>query len=262
MESQLQGRRVLVTRAVHQSASMCARIRRFGGEPVVVPVISYRKAELTEEDRRVWLDSVRMADWIVLTSKNALDFFMDTLDDPGRLKGVRLAAVGKKTGRALETRGLKADFVPERFTVRGVADAFRNGRLKAARIAVPLGSMADTSWFAELRNSGIAVTGQVLYETVPDVSSGRRLADTVAAPGVDAVTFASPSAVRFFTELLDEPLWRKVLESCTVAAIGTATARALESLGYPPDVVPEKFTAPDMIDALADYYKKKEGMKR
>lgn len=258
MGSELRGRRVLVTRAGNQSASMCARIRYHGGEPVAVPVIGYRKAGLSEEEKRAWLDSVRMADWIVLTSKNALDFFMSTLDDPDRLKGVKLAAVGKKTGQALETFGLRADFIPERFTARSVVDAFRSGRLKAARIAVPLGSMADTSWLDELRKLGVGVTGRVLYETVPNVSVKKVLTDTVEAHGVDAITFASPSAVRFFTKLLDESLWRRALDTCAVAAIGTVTAQALESLGCPPDAVPANFTANDMIDALADYYKKRK----
>lgn len=258
MQSGLKGKRVLVTRSVHQSASMCAQIRSYGGEPVNVPVISYRKAALSGEERQTWLDAVGEADWIIVTSKNSLEFFMSTLDDPSQLEGVKLAAVGKKTGQALEACGLNADFIPDRFTVDAVLDAFRSGRLKAARIAVPLGSMADTSWLDELRKLGIRVTGRVLYETVPNFSVKKLLAETAGVSGFDAVTFASPSAVRFFTELLDEKLWRRALETCAVAAIGTVTAQALESLGYPPDAVPEKFTASDMIDALADYYKQRK----
>jgi uroporphyrinogen-III synthase len=259
LPSLLKGKQVLVTRAQHQSAAICARIRAYGGEAVHVPLIAYRQVPLSQEERRNWLEAVQQADWVILTSRNSLDYFMSLLDHRDRLNGVRLAVVGKKTGERLKTYGLHADFIPETFTVQGLLKAFSGGRLQAGTVAVPLGLLSDTTWLERLRSLGIRVTSCVIYQTVADISSQHHLEKIIEPGYLSAITFASPSAVRFFTELLTEREWRGAMKKCTIAVIGSTTAQALKSLGYSPDVTPERFTVADMIDALANYYSNKEG---
>ncbi|RYL93864.1 uroporphyrinogen-III synthase [Sporolactobacillus sp. THM7-4] len=259
MEPLLKGKRVLVTRSVKQSASMCARITAYGGEAVNVPLMKYERVPLSPEERREWLTTVRRSDWIILTSQNSLKFFMEMIDRPERLNGTRIAAVGKKTQKALtEDYGLRVDFVPSRYTGHSLLESFRQGLIRAERVAVPIGSLSDTSWIEELKRLGIEAISKVLYETKPDLAQKNRLLKIVQSKTVDAITFASPSAVRFFTELLEEDVWRSAFKVCPVAVIGSTTARKLESLGHKPDVIPKQFTALDMIDALADYFKKRK----
>jgi Uroporphyrinogen-III synthase len=254
----LKGKQVLVTRAQHQSAAMCRRIRAYGGVAVTVPLIGYRKAPLTDAERKGWLEEVQKADWVIFTSGNSLDFFMKVLDRRDRLSHVKLAAVGKKTGERLGTYEFKADFIPDHFSTEGIVAAFSAGQIKAGRVVVPLGSLSDRVWLGKLRDLGIKVTDRILYQTVADVANQKPLREIIESGRLSAITFASPSAVRFFTYLLPETVWRRVLTSCTVAVIGPTTAQAVnEALGSMPDVIPDKFTAIDMIDALAnDYYKK------
>ncbi|RYM06862.1 uroporphyrinogen-III synthase [Sporolactobacillus sp. THM7-7] len=258
MEPLLSGKRVLVTRSVRQSASMCDRIRAYGGEPVVVPLMQYSASPLSREEKNQWLSDVRSADWIVLTSQNSLKYLMSMLNDPKELSRAKIAVVGKKTEAFLHRYGLSVDFLPERFHAQSLLDAFQMGRIQARRIAVPLGSLADTKWIEALCKLGVKVTSKVLYETKANRAAQAPLEAAVTSGGLAAVTFASPSAVRFFTELLDDNVWRRSLHTYIVAVIGTVTAQALEAIGYPPNVVPRQFTASDMIDALADYYKKRK----
>lgn len=255
----LKGKQVLVTRARHQSAAMCARIHAYGGEAVQVPLIDYRQTPLTLEEQKNWLKSVKQADWVILTSQNSVDYFIRVLDQVEQLRGVRLAVVGKKTAEQLKTYGLQADFIPETFTVQGLLEAFNDGRLQASRVAVPLGTLSDTTWLDRLRYLGIEVTSCVLYQTVANRSTQPRLQNIIESGHLSAITFASPSAVHFFTELLTEGVWRGAMKRCTIAVIGSTTAQALKTLGYSPDVIPARFTAVDMIDALANYYSNKEG---
>lgn len=253
----LYGKQVLVTRARRQSAAMNSRIIAYGGEAVTVPLVDYREAPLTDSARKAWLEEVEAADWLIFTSANALDFFMRLLDRRDRLRHVKLAAVGKKTSEHLQKYGLKADFIPDQFSVQGLLAAFSARRIHAGRVAVPLGSLSDTGWLGKLRDSGIAVSSCVLYQTAADEASRSLLEKTIRSGRLSAMTFASPSAVRFFTYLLPEALWRSALTASTIAVIGPATAKAVKALGYTPDVIPDQFTATDMIDALADYYDKK-----
>lgn len=253
----LNGKQVLVTRARHQSAAMIDRIHTFGGEAVTVPLIDYRQAPLPDAARKTWLDDVERADWLIFTSSNSLDFFMRVLDRRERLRHAKLATVGKKTAEHLKNYGLEADFVPDHFNVRGIVAAFSTRRISARRIAVPLGSLSRTDWFEELRNFGIEVSGCVLYQTVANETNRDQLKEAIESGDLSAITFASPSAVRFFTYLLPEVLWRSALTKYTVAVIGPTTADAVKTVGYRPDVVPNHFTATAMIDALANYYIKK-----
>ncbi len=58
-------------------------------------------------------------------------------------------------------------------------------------------------------------------------------------------TLATPQAV------LDSPVFRSK-DSLKIAAMGPATARALEARGLPVDVVPEKYIAESLVEALRD----------
>lgn len=253
----LYGKQVLMTRAHRQSAAMSSRIHAYGGEAVAVPLVAYQKSPLTAAARKAWLEDVEEADWLIFTSANGLDFFMRLLDRRDRLHHVKLAAVGKKTSEQLRKYGLKADFIPDQFSVQGLLSAFSAQQIRAGRVAVPLGSLSDTGWLGKIRDSGIAVSSCVLYQTAADEASRSPLEETIRSGRLSAITFASPSAVRFFTYLLPEMLWRSALSAYTIAVIGPATAEAVKALGYTPDVIPDQFTATDMIDALADYYDKK-----
>jgi uroporphyrinogen-III synthase len=51
----------------------------------------------------------------------------------------------------------------------------------------------------------------------------------------DLAIFISPNAVRFAAELLSE----QQLQSQQVAAVGNATARALQTVGWPPNLIPQ-----------------------
>jgi uroporphyrinogen III methyltransferase/synthase len=64
---------------------------------------------------------------------------------------------------------------------------------------------------------------------------------------VDLVCFTSPNGVRRFFEEVNDA---RVLATCTVAAIGPGTARALREHGIEADVVPERSVAESLVEAL------------
>jgi uroporphyrinogen III methyltransferase / synthase len=66
----------------------------------------------------------------------------------------------------------------------------------------------------------------------------------------DVICFTSPNGVRVYFEALDRDA--RALAGVTVAAIGPGTAAELERHGVRPDVVPERFVAEGLLDALPD----------
>jgi uroporphyrinogen III methyltransferase/synthase len=72
----------------------------------------------------------------------------------------------------------------------------------------------------------------------------------------DLVCFTSPNAVTALFELLSKaahpPRDARALAGARVAAIGPGTARALAEHGLLADIVPERFVAASLVEALAD----------
>jgi uroporphyrinogen III methyltransferase / synthase len=66
----------------------------------------------------------------------------------------------------------------------------------------------------------------------------------------DVICFTSPNGVRVYFEALDRDA--RALAGVTVAAIGPGTGAELERHGVRPDVVPERFVAEGLLEALPD----------
>jgi uroporphyrinogen III methyltransferase/synthase len=78
--------------------------------------------------------------------------------------------------------------------------------------------------------------------------------EAAAAIGVyELICLTSPNGVKLLFEALARAdLDARALAGVTVAAIGPGTARALAKHGVTADVVPERFVAEGLIEALAD----------
>jgi uroporphyrinogen III methyltransferase/synthase len=71
---------------------------------------------------------------------------------------------------------------------------------------------------------------------------------------IDAVTFASASAVRNFVSMIGEEQATDLLKSTIVASIGPVTAEAAQQLGIQTAVMPSRYTIPDLVDALVEHF--------
>ena len=131
----LAGRRVLVVRPAAQGADSAEILRRAGAEPVLVPLIELLPpadggAALTAAVRR--LDGY---DWLVLTSANGVERFLEALGNEQPPPGLRVAAIGPATAAALGAAGLTVSLLPERYVAESLLDAFPppvTGRVKGA----------------------------------------------------------------------------------------------------------------------------------
>ncbi len=107
----LAGRRVLVTRALHQAGKLSDGLRALGAEPVEVPVLEIRPPG-SFEPLDAALRQFDGYDWLILTSANAARALAERaaalgveLGQPARLK---VAAVGEATAAAVRKAGVHA----------------------------------------------------------------------------------------------------------------------------------------------------------
>jgi uroporphyrinogen III methyltransferase/synthase len=125
-------------------------------------------------------------------------------------------------------------------------DWWRPGPLAGATVAITR-ARAQASELAErLRRLGAAVLEAPAIRIVPTTDVLPRLAD------FDLVCLTSPNGVvLLFERLAARGEDARALGGAAVAAIGPGTARALRQHGVIADVVPERFIAEGLIDALA-----------
>ena len=200
-------------------------------------------------------------DWIVFASANAVDYFMQRLlanGDVRDLHGVRLCTVGPSTASRLQRYGIRVDLTPAEFRADALAEALTgSGSLEGQRILMPRADIARDRLAEQLREAGAEVVDVVAYRTVPgsadrddDYDVYRMLLDHQ----IDAVTFASASAVKNFVAMIGQDQAADLLHSTVVASIGPVTAEAAQQLGINTTVMPERYTIPDLVDALVEHF--------
>ena len=234
----LAGTRVAVTRARAQASGLAARLRGLGATVVEAPAIRIVALDGPAPD-------LERYDLVCLTSPNGVAHLFDRLHAAGRdaraLHGVRVAAIGPGTARALREHGIAADIVPERFVAEGLVEALADvpvQRALVARAAEARDVLPDA-----LRERGAEVDVLALYETVAETLGD---AQRKAVTGADYVTFTSSSTVRFFYGALGGEL----PDSVRLASIGPVTSETLAERGRGPDVEATRHDIDGLIDAL------------
>ncbi|MGH7574358.1 MAG: uroporphyrinogen-III synthase, partial [Longimicrobiales bacterium] len=134
----LRGLRVVVTRSAAQAAGVRRALESAGAEVLIRPLIRIagpvRPGRLDAAVR-----SIEDYDWVVFTSANAADRFIEALvaagGDAADLAAVRIAAVGPATATTLEAGGIRVDILPGEHLSGGLADALSAGAdLDGARV--------------------------------------------------------------------------------------------------------------------------------
>ena len=246
-EYSLRGKRIVITRAAAQAAEAGRALAERGGVPIYLPTIEMAPvAEPGPLDDA--LRNARTFDWIAFTSANAVRAVSERLAQLGltvaALRGPALAAIGPATEKALSGLGLSATVLPDEAVAEAVAAAL--GEVQGKHVLLPQADRARPQLAEALTAAGAQVTAVRAYRTLPAVPDAAAVAELKR--GMDAVTFASPSAVDGWAALhLPTPP--------VVACIGPTTAEAARAAGLTAQVVaPHPHTWAALLDALAEYW--------
>ena len=226
----LHGRRVVVTRASAQATGLRDALREMGADVLELPAL--RIEPIGDEQLRGALARLGEFDWIVFTSQNAVRIMWGAIRTQGQdaraFANARIACVGRATGDALLAHGLAPDVVPTRFVAEGVLDAMTSrDDVRGTRVLYVAGEGAREALPAGLRALGCTVEVVHAYRAVSDGTGADALRGALAAGIVDAVTFASASAVRGFVEAVGPELARRA----PGVSIGPITSEAVRAAG-------------------------------
>jgi len=247
----LDGRCVAVTRGKGGEDGLSARLRELGARVLDVPAIAVAPPE-SWGALDAALSDLGQFDWIAFASATAVDATLARIVALGLAPppvGTRLAAVGKATADRLQARLRGPDLVPGSGTGAALAAAMAP-HVRGRRVLVPRAAEGRPELVDGLLEAGADVTAVACYRTVPASSLAVvPLGEALHGGTVDAVAFASPSAVRSVVAGLGARA--AMLDRCALAAIGPTTAAALREAGLRVTVTPTTSTGADLAEAIA-----------
>jgi uroporphyrinogen III methyltransferase/synthase len=254
------GRKIVVTRSREQAAELIDMLEERGAEAILAPTIRIMPPEDMAALDRACADAGTF-DWLVFTSANAVDSFMERLlaaADIRELKGVRICTVGASTASRLSRYGLRVDLTPAEFRAEALVEALKgDGDVRGRRFLIPRADIARDVLVEELRDAGAEVVDVVAYRTVlagTERDSGPDIYRMLLDREIDAVTFTSASTVRNFARIIGPEQAADLLRTTVVASIGPVTAEAAQQLEIATTVMPERYTIPDLVDALVEHF--------
>jgi uroporphyrinogen-III synthase len=251
----LEGKRVVVTRAMEQARELVARLESLGATVLLFPAVSFSEpTDTVELDRAI--RSLPDFDWILFTSANAAHFFAKRCRKLGiessRGGRYRCAAVGPATAGAAATEGFSVDHVALEFTSAALA-AEISSTLAGKRVLLPRSERARRDLPDALRLAGANVTEVVAYHTGGVGAIDPEVLRAVREADVDVISFFSPSAIENMRGELGEQRFARLGENVALAAVGPVTAAALRNAGLPVAIEAPLATAESLAEAIANY---------
>jgi uroporphyrinogen-III synthase len=275
----LAGVRVLGGRARHQAGALSGELRNLGASVIEIPLIEIRQPRSFKPLDSA-LRNLESYDWLILTSANGveamwrrlaklkLDFATVQREQMVRkgsvftgaaasgkksqaltTMGLRVAAIGPATRKAIEQRGAKVDLVPKEYIAESVVRSLRR-RVKGKRVLLVRAKVARDVIPNELRKAGARVDVVEAYETLSPQSSRIRLRAALNNPerSPHVITFTSSSTVRNFVALLGPR--SAGIDGIRLASIGPVTSSTLREFGLRADIEAKRFTIPGLANAI------------
>ena len=201
---------------------------RFGemGEIIAFPTIQIVPARLPETQIKTLLADLPGYDIILFTSRFAVKYFCDLLQENGypvtNLNSKTVVAIGEETARGLKEQGIDNGVMAETETSQGLfKEMAAKLDLRGKKILFPRSSLPNPYLKERLVEEGSQVDELTIYQNIKPAK--RPLPET----GIDKILFTSPSTVRNFTED-----YGKIPAGWRILSRGPLTSACLREMGY------------------------------
>ncbi len=235
----LAGKRVLVTRAVHQAGKLSDRLRALGAEPVEVPVLEihppagYDAIDLALRRLNSRLDTY---DWLVLTSANTVRAFVERAAELGLAlappASLKVAAIGEGTASAAREAGLPVTVIPSAYVAEAMVEALA-GQAAGQRFLLARAEVARDVIVDALRRIGAKVHVVDAYRNVLPENAPKALRAALDKH-IDAVTFTSTSSVTHLAEAARLAGIEFPFTGVAAVSIGPITSKTLRDMKWEP----------------------------
>ncbi len=255
----LTGKTVVVTRSVSQASQFSNVLRTKGASVIDFPALEIREPESWEPLDEA-IAAISTFNWLILTSPNAVNYFVDRCLQQGRdlraLAHLKIAVVGKKTDKFLVQRGLKADFIPPTFIADSLVEHFPENP-KGQKLLFPRVESGGRDILVQaMVDKGAEVTEVAAYESACPPTMPLAAEQVLASQNADILTFVSSKTVRHFAHIMQQTFganWLDLLQTVSVASIGPQTSRDCRELLGKVTVEASEYTLEGLIAGLEQW---------
>lgn len=246
----LAGCRILITRPAPRAAALARRLESLGARVFLRPTIRIVPVGDPLSARRALAALERYA-WVVFTSVNGVERFFEFHEATGAGGLPAVAAIGRSTARALESRGVRPNMLPHTARSEDLARELADRVGPGTRLLLVQPEVARDVLPRALRAAGAVVDAVPFYRT-RGAEDAPHIAEELTRDAFDVAVFTSPSTLR---ELLrgarehDVPVEAALRRTANVA-IGEVTAESLRRAGLPVAAVAEQADDAGLIDAI------------
>ncbi len=248
------GRRIVITRAANDAAEFAARIRALGGEAIEFPAIETAPLSSYDILDRA-IDEIDTFDWVIFTSVNGVDHFIDRMRTSGRdvraIGPAAIAAIGPATADRVRYYALTVAAMPAEYRAEAVIDAIGAERIAGARVLIPRAAVAREALPELLLSHGAreVVVAPAYRTRMPAAADADRMRALIANGAIDLLTFTSSSTVTNFIAMTGVQG-----AGLKAAAIGPITAETARAHSFEVVVEPATYTVDALIAAIVGYY--------
>lgn len=228
----LNGMCVVITRPAHQAKGLSDLIEAHGGRPVQFPVLEIadppdKRALFHLIDR---LDRFAIAIFISANAVNkGVKLIRERRDFPS---GLKVAALGKVTAKALQYLGIKTDILPgPRFDSEALLAQEGLLHVSGERIVIFRGVGGRELLAQTLRARGAQVEYAECYRRIKPPSDASRLLRYWQAGGIDAIIVTSKEGLHNLCEMVGIEGRNSLLKSQLVV-ISERLASCVRELGF------------------------------
>jgi uroporphyrinogen III methyltransferase/synthase len=242
------GKKIAVTRALHQSMRLSKLLSDKGAQVIHVPTIEI--SVITPNSRLLnAIDSLGSYYCIIFTSVNGASVFFDALYKKGKdarsLQGIKIIPIGEATASLLTAKGIIPDHLPGQFTSEGIIDVLKGLTVMDKRFLLPRAKEARDIIVEFIKAKGGACDVVPVYTTrLP-----KKIRPLDQRP--DIVTFTSSSTVTNFVKLYG----KDALKDAHIASIGPVTTKTLKTHGLQASIEAKRYDIPGLVEAIEEYFK-------
>lgn len=233
----LQNRTILVTGSATHVASGSMALREHGAGTHVLQTVNIETTPVALPENM---------DWLVLASKHAVPAI-----NWAEVK-IPVAAVGEGTADAIRATGIEPSLVAKGPGAKQLAAELTEQGIDGKNVVCVLSSIARSELTDELAPTGANVSVVTGYTNTPLTDIETDLRERIAGGEMEAVTFASPSSVAAFVEMIGIDL--PALSGAAMMAIGPTTADAMRAHGLPVHAMAEKSTVAGFVETIERYF--------
>lgn len=248
--------KIMVTRPKDRNSGLTARLQEYGAEVVEVPTIE-TDILLDNKAFQEALENLTEYQWVAFTSPFGVQIFFNKLlelkIDIRKLAGLKFAAIGSATRKAIEDKGILIDLMPETYDGKALGEALAARMLKEESagekqyVLIPRAKIGTDEVLKPLKDAGLHYQDLPVYDTVDGPVNDITWYDD----SIDYVAFTSASTVRGFVRMAEAAADSKKTDYTSVKAVCIGEQTALEAKKYGMQTfVAEQASIDSMIDCF------------